>query len=126
MRGLYKSGVWLREARARELGTWGLAFLRSYAKLASMAYQRRERRFTLVPKLHFFNHLMVELLEGARDHKWSLNPMVFSVQLQEDYIGKPSRISRRVSPKSTHALRTLERVLSGMFAEFKRVEAKRK
>ena len=121
--GLYRSGVFLRHARARRLAVLGLEFLNCYGKLSALAFQRGFRRFPLIPKLHYFNHLMVDLLESSRSHPWTLSPMVYSVQLQEDYIGKPSRISRRVSPK-THSLRTIQRVLLAMFAEFHKIEEK--
>ena len=116
MRGLYSSGVWLRPNFARSLAMQGLTFLRLYSQLALAAFQQRVRRFALIPKLHYFHHLMVDLLEQSAG-PWSLNPLVYSVQQQEDYIGRPSRVSRRVSAKS-HAIRTVQRVLLAMFAEF--------
>ena len=88
-----------------------------------MAFQQRKRRFPLLPKLHFFHHAMHDVLISSKQLKWTISPLVFSVQLQEDYIGKPARVSRRVSAKS-HSLRTLQRVLLAQFAEFHRVESK--
>ena len=38
------------------------------------------------------------------------NPLSESVQIQEDFIGRPSRLSRRVSIRALH-LRTLQRSL---------------
>ena len=122
MRELYSSGVWLRPSKAREVVTHGMRFLQGYNRLAMMAYHFRCRRFPLLPKLHFFHHLMVDMWMEASASNWVLSPLVFSVQLQEDYIGKPSRVSRRVSPK-LHALRTMQRVLRAMFAEFQRLES---
>ena len=118
---LYRSGVFIPPERARSIAELGLSFLACYQKLASMAFHRKMRRYTLLPKLHFWNHLMVDLLESSARNSWTLSPMIYSVQLQEDYIGKPSRISRRVSPK-TQPLRTLQRLLLSMFAEFHKLE----
>ena len=109
--------------QAERFALQGLEFLNCYGKLSALAYQRKMRRYALIPKLHYFHHLMIDLLESSRSNTWTLSPMVYSVQLQEDYIGRPSRISRRVSPKC-HSLRTIQRVLLAMFAEFKKVEEK--
>ena len=64
---------------------------------------------------------MADMWAEACTRNWVLSPLVFSVQLQEDFIGKPARVSRRVSPK-LHALRTLQRVMKAMFAEYERLE----
>ena len=48
-----------------------------------------------------------------------------SVQLQEDYIGRPSRISRRVSAK-LQPLRTMQRILLNMVGEYTSLAPKRK
>ena len=146
--GLYRCGVFLTPMKAQRLASLGLEFLSCNGQLAALAFQRRVRRYALIPRLHYFHHLMVDLLESSRSNSWTLSPMVYSVQLQEDYIvessrsnswtlspmvysvqlqedyiGRPSRISRRVSPRA-HSLRTLQRVLLAMFAELKKVEKK--
>ena len=79
------------------------------------------RRWPLLPKLHFFHHAMRDLVISSKELEWTLSPLVYSVQMQEDFIGKPSRVSRRVSPKM-HSQRTLQRVLLAQFAEFDRAE----
>ena len=121
IRGLYRCGVWMPAAQGKKVATWGLQFLQAYSHLAKMAHRSGIRRFVLIPKLHFVHHIMQELLCHSASSSWAMNPLTFSVQLQEDFIGRPSRVSRWVSPKAT-ALRTLQRVLLQMFAEFKRVE----
>ena len=123
MRGLYHAGVWISSAIARTLASSGLRFLSSYSKLAELCFQRRLQRFCLIPKLHFCHHLMVELHQQSLEAAWCLSPLAFSVQSQEDFIGRPSRISRRVSAKQTQSLRTLQRVLLAMKAEFHKLEA---
>ena len=122
LRGLYQSGVWIRCIEGHELALRGIRFLVGYGSLAKMAFSAGLRRFCLLPKLHFFHHLMVDMLGSSNN--WILNPLIFSVQLQEDFIGKPARVSRRVSAK-THALRTLQRVLFAMFAAFRQQEKPR-
>ena len=127
LRGLFACGVWIKSARADRLARLGLAFLDSYARLARMTHRLGLRRFGLIPKLHFCHHLFLELLHqsqasGSESNCWSLNPLSFSVQMQEDYIGRPSRVSRRVTPKAPQAKRTLQGVLLAMYAEYHRVE----
>ena len=123
MRGLYRSGLFIKLDRARDISNSGLLFLRSYAICASMAFARGARRFCMVPKLHFFNHILLELRQQSESKtaRWACNPLTYSVQLQEGFIGRPSRLSRRVSARK-HAVRTLQRVLACMHAEYKRVE----
>ena len=121
MRGLYGSGVWIKSSRAKHFAGFGLAFLQAYSRCASRAYNQGLRRFPLHPKLHFCHHLLMELLCQAQISNWCLSPLCFSVQLEEDFIGKPSRISRRVSSKR-HCLRTLQRLMLAMAAEYARVE----
>ncbi|CAE7226882.1 unnamed protein product, partial [Symbiodinium sp. CCMP2456] len=125
IRGLYRCGVWMPAAQGKKVATWGLQFLQAYGQLATLAFRRGQRRFCLIPKLHFVHHIMQELLCQSASSSWALNPLTFSVQMQEDFIGRPSRISRRVSPKA-QALRTQQRVLLCMFGEFMRVEGGKK
>ena len=123
MRGLYHAGVWIPSATAAALASRGFQFLSSYTRLAKISFQRRLQRFCLIPKLHFVHHLIWELHQQSLVADWCLSPLAFSVQMQEDFIGKPSRISRRVSAKQKQSLRTLQRVLLSMFAEFHSLEA---
>ena len=41
-------------------------------------------------------HIALEMRRQAETHEWILNPLSRSVQVQEDFIGRPSRVSRRV------------------------------
>ena len=44
------------------------------------------------------------------DTAWVINPLSTSVQVQEDFIGRPSRVSRRVDARTVHQ-RVLDRSL---------------
>ena len=59
------------------------------------------------PKFHYLNHTWLSLLTQSKK-RWSLNPIVYSCQMQEDYIGRPSRLSRRCNPRSV-STRVLQR-----------------
>ena len=93
---MYNSDVWLTPGEARHIGGQGMLFLKAYASLARMAMQEQLFLWVLQPKLHSFHHLMITLLEGAsKGHV--LNTVVYGAQADEDFIGRPSRLSRRVT-----------------------------
>lgn len=106
--GLYRSGVFIPSDQAAQIADQGLTFLRLYAEMARMAYSRGQRRFPLVPKGHYLHHTFLSLWYEAQGHQWCTSPLIYAVQMQEDYIGKPSRLARRVSSKTT-SLRVLQR-----------------
>ncbi|CAL1170763.1 unnamed protein product [Cladocopium goreaui] len=105
---LYREGLFIRSADAERIGKQGLLFLQLYAELAQMAFDRRLKRFPLVPKLHYLHHQFLELVLDSRRAEWCLNIIMTGVQLEEDYIGRPSRLARRVSSRTT-ALRVIQR-----------------
>lgn len=106
--GLYSEGLFLKPDRAVELARKGLLFLHNYAKLASLTFERRQRRFPFIPKCHYLHHQFLDLLFGGRSSPWTLNILAFANQLSEDFVGRPSRLARRVSPRAT-SLRVIER-----------------
>lgn len=106
--GLYREGLFIRLERAEPIALQGLQFLRLYSQLALLVYQRGQKRFPLAPKGHYLHHQFLTLLQQARSCQWGLNPLCFAVQQQEDFIGKPSRLCRRVSAK-TASLRVIQR-----------------
>ena len=108
--GLYHNGAFLRANDAVTFGRQGIRFLRLYASMARICQSRGLKRYPLVPKCHYFNHQCLDLLSQGLSGHAALNPLIFSNQLQEDFIGKPSRISRRVNPRSA-PLRVLQRTL---------------
>ena len=113
MRGLYKSGAWINKDEAAEIAMNGVKFLEIYGELAKIAFQRGLSKFPLTPKFHYLNHTWTGMLEEAKRSRWVLNPLCFANQLSEDFIGRPSRISRRVNPRSA-AKRTVQRTFLAM------------
>ena len=67
-------------------------------------------RFTLIPKIHMLHHQCVRLQQECAKSLYCCNPLAESVQMQEDFIGRPSRLSRRVGIKLVH-LRSIQRSL---------------
>ena len=47
-------------------------------------------------------HSAVDLQHQAAKSDWVQNPLSLTNQMQEDFIGRPSRISRRVNIRSLH------------------------
>lgn len=104
---LYGSGYWIHSRKACKLAKLVEVFLLSYQRAAVLCGQAGLCRFPLVPKLHMLNHVGKRLEDEAAMATWCRNPLCESVQMQEDYVGKPSRVSRRVNARVVH-----ERVIS--------------
>ena len=108
LRGLYSSGLWIPAAEASSFADAGLAFLDRFQDLAAMAYARRVPRYQLVPKLHMMAHVIYDLRFQARKSATVINPMAFSCQADEDFIGKICILSRSCHGKTLHD-RTLQK-----------------
>lgn len=68
----------------------------------------------MVPKIHAFTHFDADFNDSLRQQRQStLNPSVFDTSNSEDFIGKISRQSRRVSFKGIE--RTVLRAYAGTF-----------
>ena len=106
--GLYHNGVFIRGPDAVAIASDGLKFLTLYGEVAKLAHQRKVKRFPLFPKLHYLNHQFLDLLNQGRTSPFATNLLLYAVQMQEDFIGRPSRLSRRVNPR-TQPLRVLQR-----------------
>ncbi|CAE7402859.1 unnamed protein product [Symbiodinium sp. CCMP2592] len=116
--GLYESDVFLDRHTATTLGHYGLRFLRRYSWCATEAVRQRRCLFNLLPKLHCVHHICLQdLIEPAQRHDYIINPLVYSVQLAEDYIGRNSRTSRRLHP-ATVTKRVAERHLQAAYRQY--------
>ena len=93
---LYHGEVWLRPSHARTVGEQGLCFLKIYSKLAKMAWQQQRNLWVLQPKLHALHHLFLQMVLSS-ELGAVLNPICLGTQADEDFIGRPSRLSRRVT-----------------------------
>lgn len=108
---LYSSGLWLPSNVARKVGRLLVGFLQAYSRLAAHYMRNGLVRFSLMPKLHFVHHCGLWLIDGADRGRWVMSPLATSVQMQEDFIGKPSRLSRRVAPGRLIHVRVMDRSL---------------
>ena len=107
---MFAEGFWIRSHKGQKIARWLLWFLDQYQKAARLSFLAGRSRFAIVPKAHFIHHLPLDMLSECARSKWCRNPLATSCQMQESFIGIPSRVSRRVSIRLAH-LRTLQRSL---------------
>ena len=112
---LYASDVWLTKADAREIGRKAMRYMHLYMEMASISYHSNQALFIFMPKAHACDHVFSEL--AGCESAYCLNPLCHAVQVDEDMIGKVSRVSRRVSPVQV-IKRVLERALHASFSHF--------
>ena len=111
---LYKSDVFLNASQCNFAAEQGLKFLQSYYTLATKMYAAAKPfLFPLYPKLHYFHHLMLDLKTQGETCGLGVNPTLYSCQLDEDVVGRASRLSRRVNIRVV-AQRTLDRYLTSV------------
>ena len=120
VRLLLESSLWMDKKYAKRAGEAALHFVQCYGKLAHCFWKRHEILFNLVPKLHGVHHLAMHLIQGAR-LRITLNPLAFATFQDEDFIGRVSRLSRRVSPRLL-AKRTIQRYLLATCQELEHLE----
>ena len=117
VRLLFRSGAWLSAEDAGLAAQLALKYLRRYSQLAGWAQREGRMLWILQPKVHCLHHIALTLWEHSQAGKKSLNPVCCSTQTSEDFIGKPSRLSRRVAAQ-TVIQRVLERHLQNSYAEW--------
>ena len=96
---LYKEGVWIEQRKASQIAGHGMQFLNLYRTLAFKSFENGQALFAHMPKGHSMDHIFFDLHKASATKPFCLNPLIFSVQLFEDYIGRCSRVSRRTSPQ---------------------------
>ena len=110
----HSHGLFLSEYCAEFLFQSGLRFLRGYGYLADRSIRAGKRHYSLRPKLHYFHHTLMDLkAQLSAGHKHILNPIFAGCEANEDFIGRVSRLARKVSPKIAMQ-RTLDRYLVGV------------
>ena len=102
---------------SRSIAEHGLKFLRRYSSLAKRAFDTERSLWGLIPKCHAMHHIFVKLLLEAEQGRPSLHPLCLGVQQDEDYVGRPSRLSRRVSSRLA-STRVLQRYLQDAYSKF--------
>ena len=114
---LYAEGFWVPARRGRRLASILQSFLLIYQECAGEALKRSMNRYPLVPKSHMLAHCAFQMMYEAQRGDWIMNPLSTANQQQEDFIGRPCRLSRRVHLRRIH-LRVIQRsLLAGRQAE---------
>jgi len=111
---LYASDLWLKPAKCQAIGQLGMRFLCLYQELAKISYDQNTSFYGYMPKSHILHHLFADLVQAQTT---SMNCLAWAVQVDEDYIGKKSRLARRVAP-ATVVQRVIERTLSISYAHW--------
>ena len=79
-----------------------------FTKAAEYAYSINLTRFKFQPKFHMIAEVRWQLLEEKRLGATSINPLAYSCQMNEDFVGKIAQMSRMVASRRVHA-KTIER-----------------
>ena len=72
-------------------------FARKYVECAGRCHEAKFLFFNLTPKFHYILHVR-DALKLTPKRPLYLNPIVFSTQMCEDYVGRVSQSSRTVHP----------------------------
>ena len=118
MRSLYAEELWISPDRAAFLANLGFKFLRKYSILAQRAKESNRLFWILQPKHHALHHLLVRMWEDSERKIHTMNPLATSVQQDEDFIGRGSRLSRRVTNMRSALQRVFERYLKSVYFHF--------
>ena len=109
----YQGGFFLEKSEAMYASGCGLEFLATYAFLARKMFENNQPSlFPLYTKLHAMHHMILKVRDEALQFGFAQNPMGCSCQMDEDVVGRISRLSRRVSIR-TVMVRTMNRYLIG-------------
>ena len=124
---MHSHDLWLPHGCAGYMMKQGLCALRAYSFCGRVALEQdRKRLFCMRPKFHYWAHTIFEM-KGSYEssHPQTLSPAIFTCEMNEDFIGKVSRISRHVSPRLT-ILRTLQRYGVAFQARLRRMNAQKR
>ena len=100
----------LRRPCARLLYVTIMRFLRGYRRLSVSVLELRIRAFMFKPKTHTLHHMAVAIRTSLiRGHPAAFNPQVASCDINEDFIGRVSRLSRKVNVRCCD-MRVIQRV----------------
>lgn len=98
---MHRCGLWINKEDATLIANAGMTFLQGYAKLAGIAHRNRELLWPLFPKMHFCWHIYHQLRWESSVCEWAMSPLATSVPMDEDFVGRFARLTRRVHAMST-------------------------
>lgn len=122
---MHSHDMWLPLSCTGFMYKQGLTALRAYSFCAKKAMDSNRHLFCMRPKFHYWAHTIWELKRSYQDSvPWTLNPVLFNCEQNEDFIGRVSRISRHVSPRLP-IQRTLERYGVAFKSRLRRMKGNR-
>ena len=117
-RTLFRSGVWLTPEDCKRCAELGFRFLRRYNSMVELSHSTNRCLFVLQPKMHVLHHFMVDMWSCHLQNIPGVNPLARSCQPSEDFIGRPSRLSRRVTSQRPVLHRIMDRYLQSAYGHF--------
>lgn len=118
IRGMYSADLFLSPSESHQISELGFRFLRRYEQLAQEAHAQHKNLFVFQPKIHIIPHWLVALSKASKDNRYALNPLGTSCQQNEDFIGRASRVSRKVATSDLSLSRIMDRYLKAAFAKW--------
>ena len=113
---LYAAPLWLRNKDRDTLIDSLYGVLRSFAEAANYAYGvLKKTRFKYQPKYHMLAEIRFAMMVDRNNLVPSLNPLAFSTQMDEDYVGKICQMSRFVASRTVR-IKTIERLKLALMA----------
>ena len=122
LKGVYSFEVWIPSSEALILATHGMNFLKQFGYTVRLCSESSKLLFIQMPNFHRLHHLFYSMKVQAGRGRYALNCLALATQCDEDFIGRPSRVSRRVNQR-TIIKRTLQRSLIAAYAKY--VETRR-
>ena len=117
-REMYQANLWLTGEQCRSIAGYGCRFLRRYYELARQSQLRGLNLFLMPPKAHLIQKILIRVYNFGESSCPYLNPLATAVQQDEDFIGRPSRLCRRVSGFGVASQRVAERYLQACYAQW--------
>ena len=118
----HKGGLWLSRDDGIKVANCLALFVAGYSFLANYFVTRRQCRYHMEPSQHLLKHVKMRLQEpldaGA---PVIMNPAAWLCEQSEDWIGRISRITRRVHAR-TCGQRTLQRYLVKLHLEWEQLK----
>lgn len=106
---------------AKKIVDSAMTFLKGYSKLASLSVAIPRPLFVFRPKIHYFHHMVLQMSSTVRQNSKPLNPLAYSCSQAEDFIGRASLLSRRVSALTTET-RVVQRYLAAAYTAWRSSE----
>ncbi len=95
--GIHGHGIWLPPSCSLFLRKAIHKFGACYSLLAKHSLDHGYSLFGMIPKLHALMHFKPDLDTALRGDRYAISPATFDTSMCEDFIGRISRHSRRIS-----------------------------